>query len=133
MITDVNIQKPKKVSFAINIIIISLVLGFINSIISQLTTNLKNYSSGEGLFITILTLAIMIFFVYKINARKKWAMTTYLVLSILGFLALPFTLITLFLSNLIVGIISSIQTILQIIALVMLYSKESREWFNIKK
>jgi FtsH-binding integral membrane protein len=133
MTTDISIQKPKKVSSAINLLIVSIVLGVVNSIISEVTTEMKNYLSGMGLFITIFTFALMIFFIYQMNARKKWARTTFLVLFILGALMFPFTLITLFKSNIVVGLLTVILTVLQIIALTMIYSKESNEWFNLNK
>ena|ERR1700744_4306677 len=133
MTTEIAIQKPKKVSSAINLLISSTVLGVINSIVSEMTTVLKNYSSGMGLSITILTIALMIFFIYQINAGKKWARTTFLILFILGTLMLPFTLIALFESSPFIGSIITIVTVLEIIALTMLYSKESNLWFNVKR
>jgi FtsH-binding integral membrane protein len=108
-------------------------LGVVNSIISEVTTEMKNYSSGMGLFITIFTFALMIFLIYQMNGRKKWARTTFLVLFILGALMFPFTLITLFKSNIVVGLLTVILTVLQIIALTIIYNKESNEWFNLNK
>jgi lipid-A-disaccharide synthase-like uncharacterized protein len=130
MTNDIGIQKPKKLSLAINLFIVSIVLGIINSIISEMTTEIKNYTSAIGLTTTIFTLALVVFFVYQMSAGKKWARTTFLVLSILGALFLPFTIFALLKANPIVGIISIISTILQIIAFIMIYNKECKEWFR---
>lgn len=146
MSTDITIQKPKKVSFAINLLIVSIVLGVVNFIIREMTTDIhemtnemKNYSSGMGIFTTILSFALMLFLIYQMNRRKKWARTTFLVLFILnaifvilGALIYPLTLITMFKSSLVVGVLTIILNILQIISLTMIYSKTGNEWFNLK-
>ena len=133
MTTDNYIQKPKKVSIAINLLIASTILGFINSIMNDMITETKNYSSVLGLITIILTLTIEIFFIYQINKGKKWARTTSLVLSILGALLFPFIIINIFKSSPIVGILSIVLTILQIISLILIYSKEGNEWFSSHK
>ena len=130
MANNMNIQKPKTLTSAINLFIISIVLGFINTIISKMTTEIKNYTSGLGLFTTIFTFILFVFFVYQMNAGKKWARTTFLVLSILGALFFPFTIIALFRANPIIGIITIISTIIQIIAFIKIYSNECNEWFK---
>ena len=133
MTTDIYIQKPKKVSIAINLLIASTILGFINSIMNDMITETKNYSSVLGLITIILTLTIEIFFIYQINKGKKWARTTSLVLSILGALLFPFIIINIFKSSPIVGILSIVLTTLQIISLILIYSKEGNEWFSSHK
>lgn len=125
-----SVQRPKKLIYSINLFIFSIVLGFINSIISEMTTEMKNYTSGLGLSTTIFTFALFVFFVYQMNAGKKWARTTFLVLSVLGALIFPFTIVTLFKANPIIGLITIISTIIQIIAFIKIYSKECNEWFN---
>lgn len=129
MSSDIIIQKPKKLTLAINLFIISIVLGFINTIISEMTTEMKNYTSGLGLSTTILTFAMFVFFTYQMNAGKKWARTTFLILSLLGALFFPFTIVPLFQANPIIGVITVISSIIQIFAFVFIYSKECNEWF----
>ena len=129
MLSDIHNQKPKKLSLAINLFIISIILGFINSIISEFTTEIKNYTSGLGLSTTIFTFAMFVFFIYQMNAGKKWARTTFLILSLLGALFFPFTIVTLFQANPIIGVITLISSIIQIFAFFFIYSKECNEWF----
>ena len=129
MLSDIHNQKPKKLSLAINLFIISIILGFVNSIISEFTTEIKNYTSGLGLSTTIFTFAMFVFFIYQMNAGKKWARTTFLILSLLGALFFPFTIVTLFQANPIIGVITLISSIIQIFAFFFIYSKECNEWF----
>ena len=129
MLSDIHNQKPKKLSLAINLFIISIILGFINSIISEFTTEIKNYTSGLGLSTTIFTFAMFVFFIYQMNAGKKWARTTFLILSLLGALFFPFTIVTLFQANPIIAVITLISSIIQIFAFIFIYSKECNEWF----
>lgn len=130
MSNNINIQKPKKLTSAIKLFIVSIILGLINSIISEITTEMKNYSSGLGLTTTIFTFVLFVFFVYQMNEGKKWARNTFLVLSILGALFFPFTIVILFEANPIIGIITIISSVIQVIAFVHLFSKECNEWFN---
>ena len=129
MLSDIHNQKPKKLSLAINLFIISIILGFVNSIISEFTTEIKNYTSGLGLSTTIFTFAMFVFFIYQMNAGKKWARTTFLILSLLGALFFPFTIVTLFQANPIIAVITLISSIIQIFAFFFIYSKECNEWF----
>ena len=129
MLSDIHNQKPKKLSLAINLFIISIILGFVNSIISEFTTEIKNYTSGLGLSTTIFTFAMFVFFIYQMNAGKKWARTTFLILSLLGALFFPFTIVTLFQANPIIAVITLISSIIQIFAFIFIYSKECNEWF----
>jgi len=146
MSTYITIQKPKKVSSAINLLIVSIVLGVVNFIIGEMTTDIhevtnemKNYSSGMSIFTSILSFALMSFLIYKMNRRKKWARTTFLVFVILGAffvilgaLVYPQIMITMYKSRLVVGVLAIILNILQIISLTMIYSKTGNEWFNLK-
>ena len=146
MLTDITIQKPKKVSTAINLLIVSIVLGVVNFIIGEMTTHIhevtneiKNYSSDMGLVTSILSFAFMSFLIYNMNRRKKWARMIFLVIVILGAffiilgaLVYPQVLITMYTSRPDAGVLAIIVNILPIISLIMMYSKTSNEWFNLK-
>jgi len=137
MSTDITIQKPKKVSYAINLLIASIIFGVVNTIITEMT----NYSSDNNLFMNILSIVLMMFFIYQMDRGKKWARTTILVVFILGSfffilgaIVFPQTLITIFKSSpFIVSLYLIIQIILQTISLIMIYSKTANEWFNSDK
>jgi len=123
-----NLQKPKNLTVSIYLLIASVVVGIINFIIANQTTiNLMKIVT------LIFTYALMSFFIYFINAGKNWARITFLILFIIGSLLLPFTLATSFQLNPVVAVISIILTLLQIVALIFLYTKEVNLWFTLNK
>jgi cellulose synthase/poly-beta-1,6-N-acetylglucosamine synthase-like glycosyltransferase len=65
-----------------------------------------------------------------IGQGKKWARVVLLVLFVLGILVYPLTLMAIFKSNLLLGVLSVFQALLQIVALVYLFSPASTQWFN---
>lgn len=96
----------------------------------ELTTEFNNLSDPKNLIILILSLGLMAFFTYKIHMCKKWARTTFIVLFLLGVIMYPFTLIQFFNLSTFIGIISSIQTGLQLFAIILLFKKDSRSWYK---
>jgi hypothetical protein len=129
MTTDNTIQKPQNVSTAIKLFVVSIVLGIVNAIINA-ANNFKVYSDGMLLFFSIFGVGLMLFFVYQMNTGKSWARRIFLLLFILGSIIAPFSFIRLFKSNPVVGVISVIITIIQIVALILIYRKDSDEWFE---
>ena len=131
---DLKIPKniPITISNAAKLIYFTLGLGIVNSVIMELTTDFKNLSDPKNLFIVILSLGLTAFFAYKIHMGRKWARTTFLVLFLIGMIMFPFTLIQFFQLNPLTGIISLIQTGLQIYALILLYKPASKEWYKNK-
>jgi len=125
-----DIKKPQSVTTGINLLVISIVLGIINSIIRNTTAPIEN--STSNVFILIFSFVIMIFFIYQMNIGKKWARTTFLILFILGSLMMPFSLPILFKANPIVGGMTIVLTLIQIIALFYIYSEDGSEWYNSK-
>jgi len=130
---EISNPKPSKVTYAIIILCVYLLLGIVNSFILNLTTTLIDYSSIQVLITTAITWALIIFFIYQINLGKKWARTTFLILFIIGILIFPFSFISTIKASLVVGIVEIVQVIMQIIALILLFSKESNAWYNYKK
>lgn len=126
-------QKPRSVSIAINLLVISTIAGFINSIISQAIGDRQKYSNEFELLTVIFTLGYMFFFISKLSARKNWARITFLIIFILGMLMLPFTLTLLLKNSLIVAMLSFVISLLQILALFFLFTKESNAWYSAKK
>lgn len=123
-----DIKKPQSVTTGINLLVISIVLGIINSIVRHTTTPIEN--SASNVFILILNFGIMFFFIYQMNIGKKWARTTFLILFILGSLMMPFSLSILFKANPIVGGMTIVLTLIQVIALFYIYREDSNDWYN---
>jgi len=105
-------------------------LGIINWTITQWMTDLHSSAPVEGVIILIVTLLVIFILIKQIGFGRKWARIVLLVLFIAGLLIFPWTLSVLFKANLLIGIISLLQALMEIVALVFLFSKESTQWFN---
>ncbi|TXF79216.1 hypothetical protein [Chryseobacterium sp.] len=122
--------KPQKTKTGISILIITLILGFLNVMLTEFLTDIKSLSSAQGVFTTFFTFLIIGFLIYEMNKGKNWARITFLILTVLGLFFLPFTLPMLFEQSLVIGSLSSINGILQIAALILIFSGESNKWFK---
>jgi len=123
-------HKPKSIIAARNILYSSLFLAVISFLLVQFALNLPGYPNvkvilSNGSFIILSYIAIR-----YIGFGKKWARTMFLVLFILTVVASPIYTSFIFKTNLALGFLFILQMLLQILALVYLFSKNSNEWFN---
>src|ERR1039457_2761811 len=125
------ISKPVQVSSGSKLLFISAIIGLVNSLIIQKIKNLDTISIPIALTISILTFTLMLFFIYQMSLRKKWARTTFLILFIIGATTFLFTLVIIVRTSLVIGITTILLTLLQIISLSMLYSKAANRWFRL--
>jgi len=125
-------QKPKKVSLAVNLLLISVILGVVNSVISQIIGVPSVTSVVEAVFIQAMAIVLFGLLIFMISKGKKWAFMTYMILLALGLIGFLFTAAAIFAASVIEGSLSVIQAILQILAAIALCSSESRGWFNLK-
>jgi cytochrome bd-type quinol oxidase subunit 1 len=82
-----------------------------------------------GLTVGIGMLVLMIVLIYFISKRRNWARITYTVLFAIG---IPFTLFGLARSlsaAQLTGVVGLIQFGMQVAALVLLYQRQSSDWF----
>ncbi|HZL13225.1 MAG TPA: hypothetical protein VFC85_03695 [Verrucomicrobiae bacterium] len=117
-----QIKKPAIVAKAIWLMCVSL--GIV--LVSALWLSFYNPILAQNGFFTLL---IMAWLTYKTNQGRNWARITFLVLYIIGiivsipiFLKSPFSI-----TNLGIYIL---HAILQVIALIMLFSRKARPWFQ---
>jgi hypothetical protein len=127
---DPIFHKPKSIVAAKNILYATIFLGIVNVVINEMTPGLGNASTVEGVAIAGITLVIIFILTKQIGMGRKWARTVFLILFILGIIIFPFVLGPIFTISLLLGILEIFQAILQAIALLFLFSKDSREWFN---
>jgi hypothetical protein len=123
-------HKPTSIVAAMNILYATLFLGVINWAVGQWGTAVRPASPVEGVVILLVTLGLMFWLIKMIGQGKKWARVVLLVLIVLGILVYPLTLMAIFKSNLLLGVLSIFQALLQIVALVFLFSPASTQWFN---
>lgn len=128
-----NITRPNKVSIAIKLLYLALIIGAIRSIfeIFILTqTESINFIIFIILFVLAI-LAILAFFIYTIERGRNWARIIFLILSIVS---IPFSISPLLqslITNPIFGVIEMSQIGLEITALVFLFQKSSNKWFRL--
>jgi hypothetical protein len=123
-------HKPSSIVAAMNILYATLFLGVINWAVGQWGTTVHPVSLTGGVVILLVTLALVFGLIKMIGQGKKWARVVLLVLFVLGLLVFPWTLGPLFKSNLLLGVLSVFQALLEIVALVYLFSPASTQWFN---
>ena len=127
---DPLFHKPKSIIAAKNILYATLFLGVINWAFSQWATDLYKSGPIPAIITLILTLVIIFILIKQIGFGRKWARVVLLVLFLAGMFFFLRTASVLFKTNLLVGVISLLQAILEIVALIFLFSKESTLWFN---
>jgi hypothetical protein len=124
-------QKPKQVVNAINLLYLSLFIGIVRMLL-EFSTMLAIASPVLIVSVEIIVFTFMFFLIYKTSNRRKWARFTFIALFIIGF---PFSIMPLIKSifvNPISGTLGLIQVVFQIIAIGLLLSKNSNEWYKIK-
>lgn len=129
-------NRPDKVSTAITLLWILIAASVISSIFNFSSLLEITNASGLGLGWLIFTLYfsffLTAFFIWKISQGRNWARITYLVFFILGVLFTIYDYLTSEVStfSIILGIAG---IIVQIIALIFLFQKQSSDWFKSKK
>lgn len=115
------------VSFAIAVLV--AIYNYFTKLASG-AVNDEHISVALVLTINIVTILIMFFFIYKISQGRNWARIIYFILFMIGLLIMPFTIPVLLEQDLLVFSVLIIQTIIQIIAWILLFQKETTAWFK---
>ena len=131
--TQPYINKPREVASGVKLLLISAILGLVNSLITRTKVNIDMIPVTTGIFISVFTFTLLLFFIYQMNLGKKWGRTIFLILFIFGATTFPFTLAIITGLSSVIGIITVLLTLLQIIALAMLFSKSANRWYNVNK
>ena len=126
-----EVNRPKAVSQAVTMMYIVIASGFIN-VLFLLPPSITALGIGIVIFFVAIIAGIILFFTRQIWRGKNWARITLLVLCLLGILPSIPNLLQAFSANVIDGLIQSVQWILEIVALIFLFRKESSAWFRAK-
>jgi hypothetical protein len=127
---DPIFHKPKSIIAAKNILYANIFLGLLNSVIQRWMGPSDAGMNLEALLISLVTLLLLVFLTRMIGLGKKWARTVLLILFILGVAVFSFVLIPMIKANILTGVLSIFSAILQVIALVFLFSRDSTHWFD---
>ncbi len=123
-------HKPMSIIAAKNILYATLFLGVINWVIGQWGMDGRPNAPVAGAVVLILTLVVVFLLIRQIGLGRKWARMVLLILFVAGLLMSPWTLPVLFKTNFLVGVLSVLQALLQLVALIFLFSRSSSQWFE---
>jgi hypothetical protein len=127
-------NRPDKVSNAVSMLWIVIALGILHIILYYLNViqieALNEVSPSLILFNNLFSLAFIAFFIYKIGEGRNWARITFLILFIAGIpMSIPIILPQ-WSASPISGVFGIGGIILQIVALMFLFQKQSSKWFK---
>jgi len=123
-------HKPSSIIAAMNILYASLFLCVINWAIGQWGTDVHTAPTVQAVAGMLITLGIIFSLIKMIGLGKKWARVVLLVLFVLDLLLFLWLGGPIFKINLLVGVLTGFQSLLQAVALVFLFSQASTQWFN---
>lgn len=124
-------EMPKKFKKAANLVYLSLLVGFIKSVLYETLTDQKILSDPKAF--GIITFLLIGFLGFRIGQGKNWARITLLVVFIIGMIGYPFLVFGVFLMSPFIGIVSIAQMLILLYALILLFSREAQEWYKEQK
>jgi hypothetical protein len=128
----INASRPLAVTRAVQVLAASFILGAIRTVF-DLAHKLSGAAFVLSIIFLLIFLAVCFFFVSMIAARRNWARIVFLVLLIIGLpLATP-TYIVELKTSVLRGSVSIAVAILQLIGMVLLFTKNSNQWFRTRK
>lgn len=128
-----NIEKPKNVKTALSLLWITLAFGVVRIFLDFSSVSEKLAAVGGSKFFFIITSVVFVFMAflfYLIGKRKNWARWVYTVLFVLGAPSTISSFSETLQENLFSGILGIIVTLVQMIALGLLFSAPARAWFK---
>ena len=123
-----QLSRPDKIRQAVTLLYVNLGIGVLIFIMEVPFS--QRWQVASVYFIMFIVLCIFWFFIHMIGKGKNWARITYLVLFIIG---MPFWVLELpqsLAANPIVGLLGIGETVIQVVALVILFQKPSSDWFR---
>jgi hypothetical protein len=125
-------ERPREVIYAIRLTIASLVLAIIAFPLRR-PEAMKSHLIIVGIFGIFLTLSLTVFLIFMILRGQNWARLLYINLFFLGLpFAVPAFLLTLS-KNPIAAFADLLQLSLQMMTVVLLLQKPTRDWFRFIK
>ena len=123
-------HKPKSIIAARNILYTALFLEALVFILQQVIGETPAHTDVKVVFSNGILLVLLYVAIRYIGFGKKWARILFLVLFVMIVLASEIFVPFLFRISLALGFLFILQMLLQVLAIVFLYSKSSNEWFN---
>ena len=124
-----QLGRPEDVGTAVVLLYVSLGIGGLGSIL-EATVNAQMASPAPVMFTTLVTLGVIWLLTYKTGKGRNWARITLLVLLVFGIPFFVQSLLQNLAANPFSGLLGIGQTVLQIISLVLLFQRQSTDWFK---
>ena len=129
---NLSLKRPSDVTRAVQLLYASIAIGFVSSIFG-ITYEISGASIFFALVPLILFFGLFAFLVFKISQGRNWARITFLVIFLLG---VPFA-IPMYMQelrrNFLLGSLSIFIALLQLVAVYLLFRKNSNLWFKAYK
>ncbi len=122
-------QKPEAVEKAVKLLWASLVIGVLKVAIDYV--HLSNLA--PSLFtniILVFVFGLMAFLISKISAGCNWARVVFLILFLIGALPALGTTLDEFTRSAVLGALSVVQIVTQVIAMYLVFTSPGKEWFK---
>jgi hypothetical protein len=126
------LERPREVLYAVQLTCASLALEFVSFIFKR-SDSLEPQTWALGMAALIIGALFSGFILFMIWHGRNWARLLYLILFFIG---APFAfpaIVLIFQKNLIFSVISLIRLSLQLMAVVLLLQRPTREWFRMIK
>ncbi len=137
MSDNVLMDKPSKVSIAVKLLYSTLAIRVVRITIDGINIDssgvAKEFSMIYTLSIEFFAFGFLGFFIYMIGKGKNWARVTLLVIFILGVTFSILPMIQSLTHSPLLGILDLAEAIIEIIALVFLFQRDSSAWFKMMK
>jgi hypothetical protein len=123
-------ERPKNVVLAIRLFIIYIILGIFSTFLTL--SKMPNENFWPAFYLAVFGYAITAFLLFKASKRKNWSRFIMLSLSLLGFIDFFSQYKQIFLEPSLLSIVYTLCALLNICALVLLFTKSSNAWFRYK-
>jgi hypothetical protein len=123
-------HKPKSVIAARNILYATLFLSLVSYILLHFVLQPSGHLNIRAAISSGVLLILLYIAIHSIGFGKKWALYLFVVLFIINIGASWIYAPFLFRTSPVLGFLFVLEMLLQILALVYLFSKASTEWFN---
>jgi hypothetical protein len=130
--TTASVVRPLVVTRAVQLIALSLLLGMARAIF-DVTHQVSGLTLFFALMILLIVMTVFFFLAFMIGMGRNWARIVLLILIIIGLpVSIPGYLQELRVS-LWHGVVSFVVATLQVIAIVLLFTKPANAWFKARK
>ncbi|NBF02207.1 hypothetical protein GV819_07865 [Pseudomonas sp. Fl5BN2] len=123
-------ERPVEVSKAIYCVLASFALGVVKTLLNLSYIKEQGIPVLTAIVVIVLITAFASFLLYKIHTGKNWARIVFMVMVVVGFLPFFPEIMAEFGRSPLIGSLSVIQALLQVIAVWLLFFTPGKTWFK---